>query len=206
MAEADKSPEISGTDRQGELASLLAAARASGARGLPPVHLWNPPHCGDIGLKISRDGLWHYQGSPIGRMPLVKLFASILRRDGDEHVLVTPAEKVSVAVEDAPFLAVEMAVEWAGEAGQTIAFRTNVDDIVRLGAQNPMRFAPGASDGLKPYILVRGDLWALASRPVFYELVELGETAMVEGVEMFGVRSQGSFFAMCRASSIGEWA
>src|SRR5690606_10201505 len=123
-------------------------------------HLWNPPFCGDIGMKIARDGAWFYQGSPIGRLAMVKLFASILRKDADRHVLVTPAEMVSVEVEDAPFLAVEMRRE-DGPGGGEFVFRTNLDDETRVGPEKPLRFERSAADGIKPYVLVRGDLWAL---------------------------------------------
>ena len=115
------------------LATLAVAARA---KGLPPVHLWNPPFCGDIDLRIARDGTWFYGGTPIGRLPLVKLFASILRKDPEGFRLVTPVEKVGITVEDAPFLAVEMKVE----RGSMLSFRTNVDDWVEAGADHLLRF------------------------------------------------------------------
>jgi len=199
MAEADKSHE---KEAATGLAGLAAAAQSAGGRTLPPVHLWNPPHCGDIGLRITCDGVWHYQGSPIGRAPLVKLFASILRKDPEGHVLVTPVEKISIEVEDAPFLAVALEVQNAGTAEQTVTFRTNLDDEAVAGPDHPLRFEPGASGGLKPYVLVRGDLWALATRPVYYELATLGEIATVDGAALFGVRSRGQFFPMCRADSL----
>lgn len=199
MAEADKSPE---KEAAAGLAGLAAAAQSASGRALPPVHLWNPPHCGDIGLRISRDGVWHYQGSPIGRAPLVKLFASILRKDLEGHVLVTPVEKVSIDVEDAPFLAVAMEARNAGTPEQSIALRTNLDDEAIAGPDHPLRFEPGASGGLKPYVRVRGDLWALATRPVYYELADLGEIERIDGKDMFGVRSQGKFFTMCLADDL----
>lgn len=182
---------------------MAKAAKEAGGRGLPPVHLWNPPHCGDIGLKIGRDGTWYYQNSPIGRIALVKLFSSILRKDRDEHVLVTPVEKVSVEVEDAPFVAVEMQVRGEADA-RALAFRSNVDDWVEAGPDHPLRFEEGAADGIKPYIRIRGDLWALVSRALFYDLVEIGEVREVDGVAMFGVASKGAFFAMARAEDIGD--
>ncbi len=139
------------------IAGLEALLKAQSGKGPAPVEKWNPPYCGDIGMKIRSDGVWIYQGSPIGRMPLVKLFAGVLRKDDDgKHYLVTPAEKVDVAVEDAPFLAVEMEVKGSGRE-QRLTFRTNVDDIVEAGPEHPIRFAvePG-SEGLKPYLHVRG--------------------------------------------------
>jgi hypothetical protein len=177
-----------------------AAARVKTA-GFPPVHLWNPPHCGDIGLKIGRDGTWFHQGSPIGRPAMVRLFSSILRKDPQGHVLVTPVEKVSVEVEDAPFVAVEMQVEGEGEA-RALRLRTHVDDWVTVDAAHPLRFEPGPSGGLKPYVLVRDALWALVARPVFYELAALGEVRQVEGRELFGVASGGAFFPMCPADAL----
>lgn len=170
---------------------LTQAQQGFPERGPAPVHLWNPPFCGDIGLKIARDGAWFYQGSVISRPSLVKLFASILRKDADRYVLVTPVEMVSVEVEDAPFLAVEMRVE-QGEAGPVLALRTNVDDEVRVGPDHQLRFEIGPSGGFKPYVLVRGGLWALVSRAVTLALVERGESR--DGV--FGIESGGAFFAM----------
>lgn len=150
--------------------ALLASASAA---SLPPVEQWNPPYCGDIGFEIRRDGTWIYQTSPIGRLPLVKLFSRILRRDDDGcHYLVTPAEKVLVRVEDAPFLAVEMEVRGTGNS-QELWFRTNVDDVVRCGPDNRLRFAlQPENGGLKPYVRVRGRLEALVTRAVYYDLVE----------------------------------
>ncbi|MDB5642957.1 MAG: hypothetical protein JWN07_2274 [Hyphomicrobiales bacterium] len=175
-----------------EPARLDALAKAAGdGRSLPPVHLWNPPHCGDIGLKIARDGTWSYQGSPITRPAMVRLFSTILRHDPDGHVLVTPVEKVAVEVEDAPFLAVSMAVE-----GETLVFTTNVGDEVRAGADHPLRFETGPADGVKPYVLVRGDLWALLTRALVYDLAELAQSRVADGRLQTGVSSQGQFFVM----------
>lgn len=170
---------------------------------LPPVENWDPPYCGDIGMRIRADGTWLYQNSPIGRKALVKLFSRILRKDADGRTyLVTPVEKVDVAVDDAPFLAVEMQVENPGP-DQQLVFRTNVDDVVRCGPDHPLRFdrEPG-SDGLKPYLLVRGRLEALLTRALYYDLVELAEPAPGEGDERLGIRSGGAFFAL-QAGSAG---
>jgi len=165
------------------------------------VHLWNPPDCGDIDMRIAADGVWHYCGSPIGRAPLVQLFASILRKDDDRYVLVTPVEKVGVRVDDAPFLAVEMqVVQTNGES--VLTFRTNVDDVVSADAEHPLRFERGAAEGLKPYVRVRGDLWALVKRALFYDLAALGASERWGDETWFGVRSGGVFFPMCRASEI----
>jgi hypothetical protein len=186
-------------DRPAAKDESAAAALEGLAAGLrqPPVESWNPPHCGDIGLKIRADGVWLYRGSPIRREPLVKLFASVLRKDADGRTyLVTPAEKVDVDVEDAPFLAVEMQVQGSGR-DQKLMLRTNVDDVVSCGAEHPLRFALGApGDGLKPYVLVRGRLEALLSRALLYELAELVIEEESSGIVVPGVWSGGTFFAM----------
>lgn len=183
----------------GGLTGLEAMLREQAGDRLPPVETWNPPYCGDIGMRIGSDGVWFYQNSPIGRKPLVRLFSRVLRRDDDgRHYLVTPVEKVDVTVDDAPFLAVEMGVSGAG-AGQMLTFRTNVDDVVQCGKDCPLRFAVEAiSEGLKPYLLVRGRLEALVTRAIYYDLVEL---AVIEG-EQFGVWSGGVFFPMEQAAAI----
>jgi uncharacterized protein len=167
--------------------------------GLPPVHLWNPPFCGDIDMRIAADGTWFYMGSPIGRKPLYQLFSRILRRDEDQYFLVTPVEKCGIRVDDAPFVAVRMTVSGQGEA-QVIGFETNVDDQVIVDAEHGMRFADEAgTDGLKPYVVVRTNLEALVSRALFYDLVALG--VVEDG--WFGVWSSGVFFPMKRAAEIG---
>ena len=176
-------------ESQGPLEALAAAAQ--GQKGLPPVHLWNPPLCADIGLKIARDGSWWHQGAPIARPALVRLFASVLRRDPDGYFLVTPVEKVPIAVEDAPFLAVSMR-ESAGE----LIFRTNLDDEVRVDADHPLRFEQGEAGGLKPYLRVRADLWALLTRALAYDLMERAETRQMNGREVMGVASGTHFFVM----------
>ena len=184
------------------LEALQAAIGSASVRKLPPIHLWNPPFCGDIDMRIARDGTWFYGGTPIGRAPLVQLFASVLRREKDRFVLVTPVEKVGITVEDAPFLAVEM--QASGLPGsQNIAFRTNVEDWVNVDADHPLRFEPGEADGLKPYVRVRGDLWALVKRALFYDLVDCGEVRDIGGKALFGVASAGTFFPMAPADTIG---
>jgi uncharacterized protein len=179
----------------------LAEAAVRKARGPAPVHLWNPPDCGDIDMRIAADGTWFYCGSPIGRLPLVQLFSSILRKDGDRYVLVTPVEKVGVRVDDAPFLAVEMHVEEA-DGGSRLTFRTNVEDRVTVDERHPLRFERDAAEGLKPYVRVRGDLWALVKRALYYDLVDLGVTERRGEEAWFGVRSSGAFFPMCPVSEI----
>jgi uncharacterized protein len=179
---------------------LAGLREAATAKGLPPVHLWNPPFCGDIPMRIARDGTWFYMNSPIGRKPLYRLFASILRHDDDgKYYLVTPVEKCGIVVEDAPFLAIRMSVDGTGEA-QAIAFETNVDDVVTVDTAHPLRFEDEeGTEGLKPYVLVRTNLEALVSRALFYDLVALGT---VRG-DWFGVWSSGRFFPMKKADEIG---
>jgi hypothetical protein len=179
------------------LGSLEALLRDASTRGLPPVERWNPPYCGDIGLAIRRDGTWLYQKSPIGRMALVKLFASVLRREADgRHYLVTPVEKVDVAVEDAPFLAVAMAIEGQGR-DQRITFRTNVDDIVACGPDRPLRFEKAKPDGgYKPYVTVRGRLEALVTRALYYDLMDLAIQTAAGAESRPGIWSGGAFFPL----------
>jgi hypothetical protein len=182
------------------LGGLREAAEAR-KRGPAPVHLWNPPYCGEIDMRIAGDGTWYYCGSPIGRAPLVQLFASILRKDEDRYVLVTPVERVGIRVDDAPFLCVEMGVDRAG-GEHTLTFRTNVEDIVTVDAEHPLRFERGAAEGIKPYVRVRGGLWALVKRALYYDLVALGKVEPWRGEDWFGVRSGALFFPMTRASEI----
>jgi len=186
--------------------AIAAAARREGGRGPAPVHLWNPPFCGDLDMRIAADGTWFYLGTPIGRLPLVQLFASVLKREGDRYFLVTPVEKCGIVVDDAPFLAVEMQAK-QGASGQVLHFRTNVGDWVACGPEHGLRFVTDpATEGLKPYLHVRRDLWAKVARPIFYDLVELGEERMLDGTPMFGVASGGSFFAMAPADSLKDFA
>lgn len=182
---------------------LRGLATLRDARGPAPVHLWNPPYCGEIDMRIARDGTWFYNGTPIGRPALVKLFSGVLRKDPERFVLVTPVERVGIIVEDAPFLGVELLREGEG-ASQSLRLRTNVDDWVEISARNPLKFSSGESGGLKPYALVRGELWALVKRALFYDLVAWGESRACEGEEMFGVSSNGAFFAMAPMRDIAD--
>jgi uncharacterized protein len=184
------------------LETLAGAARKAGQKGPPPLHLWNPPFCGDLDMRIAADGTWFYLKTPIGRPALVKLFASVLWREGEKYFLKTPVEKVGITVDDAPFTAVEMRAEGEG-AARTLAFRTNVDDWVAAGKDHALRFTPEEeTGGLKPYLHVRRDLWALVTRALFYDLVELGEERDVAGQRMFGVASGGEFYAMAPADAL----
>ena len=181
-------------------AEKAGSNKKTGEKGLPPVHLWEPDYCGDIGMKIARDGQWYYDNSPIGRKKLVRLFSTILRHDKDgEHYLVTPAEKIRVEVEDAPFVATLMHVSGSGQ-DQVLRFETNVGDFTEAGPDHTMRFEIDAESGEpSPYVHVRARLEALIARAVFYDLVELAEVH--DG--QFGVWSQGIFFPISSAEAAG---
>ncbi len=177
-----------------DLASLSLAEIAAlvEQRRLPPVDQWNPSHCGDSEMRIARDGTWYHQGSPIGRQAMVRLFATILRREADgRYVLVTPVEKLDIAVEDAPFVAVEMKAEGSGRNSR-LAFRLNTGDLVTAGRDHPLRFAAG-DDGPRPYLHVRGGLEALVARPVYYDLAE---RALADDAAAPGIWSDGAFFPL----------
>jgi hypothetical protein len=163
-------------------------------KGLPPVHLWNPDFCGDIDMRIARDGTWFYQGTPINRQPMVRLFSTILRKEGDAYFLVTPVEKVGIKVDDAPFVAISVRAEGSGD-DQTLYFSTNVEDEVRADAAHGIRVVDDPATGEPaPYVHVRAELQALIHRNVFYQLVEVAVPATVDGVEWLGVWSAGVFF------------
>lgn len=182
--------------------NLLASAAAVQKGGLPPVHLWNPPHCGDIDMRIARDGTWFYLGTPIGRPAMVRLFSTILRRDGDDYVLVTPVEKVGITVDDAPFVAVDVDV-----AGADLVFVTNVGDQVTAGPDHPIRVQYDAQTGAPaPYLLVRTNLEALIDRKTFYRLVDLGQIADHAGAAWFGLQSGGVFFPLLPAAQLDDLA
>jgi hypothetical protein len=178
-----------------------AASSTQASRGLPPVHLWNPAFCGDIDMRIAGDGTWFYMGTPIGRPALVRLFSTILKREGDKHFLVTPVEKIGIRVDDAPFVAVEMLKE-KDSRGRVLRFRTNVDDWVSCDSSHPLRFEAAAGGGLRPYLHVRAELWAKVTRAVYYDLVDMGEERVVDGQAKFGVASAGEFFAMADAEQV----
>ena len=183
------------------VAAREAANTTAGAKGLPPVHLWNPPFCGDLDMRIASDGTWFYMGTPIGRPALVRLFSTILKREGAKYFLVTPVEKVGIRVDDAPFLAVEMLK--GNDAGtRLLRFRTNVDDWVDCDSAHRLRFEASRDGGLTPYLHVRADLWAKVTRAIYYDLVDMGEERMVDGRPMFGLESAGEFFPMADAEQM----
>jgi uncharacterized protein len=176
-------PDLTGLSLA-EIAKLAAEAK------LPPVEAWNPTHCGDSEMRVARDGTWFHQGSPIGRPAMVKLFSTILRREPDGgYVLVTPAEKLDIVVEDAPFVAVEVKSEGQGR-DRSLAFRLNTGDLIMAGPDHPLRFET-REDGPHPYLLVRKGLEALVARPVYYELAN---AALDEGGDPPGLWSGGVFF------------
>lgn len=181
---------------------LAASVKAAAKKGPPPLHLWNPPFCGEIDMRIARDGTWFYLGTPIGRAPMVKLFSSILRREGDRYVLVTPVEKVGIQVDDAPLHAVDFTVAGEG-AAQALTFTTKTDDEATLGPDHPLRIPRDPETGEpSPYILIRAGLEARIDRKSFYRMVDLGCHAPVNGQSWFGVWSQGQFFPMIPSNEL----
>jgi hypothetical protein len=187
---------MSQAERVVGLEGVVAAASGPG-RGLPPVHLWNPEHCGDIDIVIKRNGLWFHEGTPIGREGLVRLFSSVLRKDPDGFHLVTPAEKLRIEVEDAPFIATRLDAV-TDEAGRPVLrFTTNVGDVVDAGPEHEIRVdTPGEDDEPRPYLHVRRGLEALIARPVFYELAELAVELDFPQGPMMAVQSGGAWFAV----------
>ena len=181
---------------------IAASARAAQKGGLPPVHLWNPPDCGDLNMRIARDGTWFYEGTPIGRPELVRLFSTILRKDGDRYVLVTPVEKVGIMVDDAPFVAVDFEVVGSGE-DQVLTFETNVGDYTTAGPEHSIRVTRDTETGEpSPYVHIRADLEALIDRKSFYRLVEIGAHAEHDGASWFGLWSGGAFFPVIPSSEL----
>jgi len=181
----------------GGLETVAQAARQAPGRGLPPVHLWNPAHCGEIDIVIKRNGLWFHEGTPIGREALVRLFSTVLRKDPDGIYLVTPVEKMKITVEDAPFVAVRVDRAKNDAGGEALRFLTNVGDEVEAGPDNAIRVEmdPGTGEP-SPYLHVRRGLEALIARPVFYELVEMAQERETADGPQLGVSSNGAWFAV----------
>ena len=171
------------------LEGVIAAAKQAPGRGLPPVHLWHPAHCGEIDIVIRKDGVWFHEGTPIGREALVRLFSTVLRKDPDGIHLVTPVEKMKITVEDAPFIAVRVDAE-----DGVLRFVTNVGDVVEAGPDNAIRVEMGEGGEPRPYLHVRRGLEALIARPVFYELVELAEERETPDGPTLGVASNGAWY------------
>ncbi len=184
-----------------DIPDLLRGLEGRPSRGAPPVDSWTPPFCGDIDMRIARDGTWYYRGTPILRPQMVRMFSSILRKDEEGYRLVTPVEKVAVTVEDAPFVVVSITVGTEG-----LNALTQVGDTVALGPLQPLRFESGAHDGLKPYVLVHGGLWALFSRAATTDLMNQAEVHPHEGDDWLGIASRGSFFPIAPARSLEDLA
>lgn len=203
MAESDQ--EVASRTSAPDAENLAKSIQGAKKKGLPPVHKWNPPFCGDLDMRIARDGTWWYMGTPIGREALVRLFSTVLRKDDDRYFLVTPVEKVGIQVDDAPFVAVDFRVEDEGGEGQRLIFVTNVGDEAEAGPEHPIRVARDAETGEpSPYVHVRADLEALVDRKSFYRLVEIGEHRDVDGESWFGVRSGGEFFAVIPSAELPD--
>lgn len=177
---------------------------ATNTRGLPPVEKWNPPFCGDLDMRIARDGTWFYLGTPIGRFELVRLFSSVLRKDGDKYFLVTPVEKVGIKVDDAPFVAVDFTVVGEGKE-QTLKFETQVGDFSTASGANPIRIVRDPKTGEpSPYVHIRAGLEALIDRKSFYRLIDLGIHEAHNGEQWFGVYSSGEFFPIIPSRELNE--
>lgn len=179
-----------------------AASAAAKGRGPAPVHLWNPPFCGDLDIRIARDGLWYYLGTPIGRAPLVKLFANILKREGDRYFLVTPVEKVGIRVDDAPLFAVDFEAEGTGP-DQVLRLFTKTEDEVTVDADHALRIVRDPATGEpSPYVHIRAGLEARIDRKTFYRLIDLGAHEMRDGVRWFGLWSSGVFFPIIPSAEL----
>jgi hypothetical protein len=178
--------------------NFLSCAAGVENRKLPPVDQWNPEFCGDIDIRIARNGSWYHEGRPFLRQSLVRLLSSILKREGDDYFLVSPVEKMRIQVEDVPFIAVGMTQEEA-DGKQILYFRTLTDDLVRLDAEHPLRVQTDSLSGEpRPYIQVRGGMEARIHRPVFYELVERGREVIRQGVPYLIIESAGQQFDLGR--------
>ncbi len=178
--------------------SLVASVKATKTKGLPPVHLWNPPFCGDLDIRIAKDGTWSYLGSPINRFELVRLFSSILKKEDGKYYLVTPVEKVGITVEDVPFVALDFDRDGDGKA-QSLTFTTHVGDSAVAGADHPIRIViDPETDEPSPYILIRANLEARIDRKSFYRLVDIG----THHDDWFGVWSGGQFFALIPSAEL----
>jgi uncharacterized protein len=181
---------------------LTASLGEIAKKGPPPVHLWNPPYCGEMDMRIARDGTWFHEGTPIGRVAMVRMFSSILKREGDRYFLVTPVEKVGIVVEDAPFLVVDFLAESTGQS-QKLTFYTKTEDMALAGPENAIRVTRDPHTGEPaPYVHIRAGMEGLIDRKTFYRLVELGTQETVDGTGWFGVWSAGVFFPMILSAEL----
>lgn len=190
-SQTHSSPPASGLEAL--LRAIPAGQTVEGYQNAAPVECWNPEYCGDLNMIIRADGRWDYENSPIGRQKLVRLFASVLKREGDNYYLVTPVEKIGIEVEDVPFIAIAMQQTGEGK-DQELVFETNVGDIVRAGNDNQLRFAKEGEEKLKPYLHIRHGLEARLSRPVYYELANLAQPENEQPEAAIGIWSGGCFF------------
>ncbi len=194
-------------NREQHYDSILQQANLHGKKGAPPIDKWDPPFCGDLDMQIKRDGTWFYGGTPIGRMPLVKLFASVLRREQDgSYVLVTPVEKTGLTVEDVPFIGTEINQLTDDEGIEALVLTTNLDDAVVISPDHPLRFERDDSNGgLVPYCRIRGRLDARLARPLLYQLADLGVERLHHGKNWFGVVSSDMFFPMMAMDELEQF-
>ncbi|MCY4005390.1 MAG: DUF1285 domain-containing protein [Rhodobacteraceae bacterium] len=199
-----KNPRDDGTRSVRPTVDTLASAAGKIARrGPAPVHLWNPPFCGQLDIRIARDGTWYYLGTPIGRQRLVKLFSSIIRKDNDRYYLVTPVEKVGICVEDVPFIAIDFDIKGCGR-GQSVTFLTNVDEQAIASAMRPVRVERAAQTGeVSPYVTVRANLEARIDRKSFFRLVDICCHEDRDGKSWFGLWSENTFFPFIPSAEIG---
>ena len=182
--------------------NIAAEVTRAAKKGPPPVHLWNPPYCGEIDMRIARDGQWYYLGTPIGRQPLVDLFSSILKREDDHYYLVTPVEKVGITVDDAPLFAWDVEVEGEGR-DQTLTFTTRTGDVVTAGPGHAIEVTRDSETGEpSPYIHIRRGLYARIDRKTFYRLVDIGTQEPLDGEPWFGLWSRNMFFPMIPAADL----
>ena len=199
MAKGGSAQLIVKPSAESVMASATAVAKGAGPA---PVHLWNPPFCGDIDMRIARDGTWFHEGTPIGRATLVKLFANILKREGDRYFLVTPVEKVGIRVDDVPFVAVDFDVTGEGDT-QTVTFTTNIGDRATAGPDHPLRVVRDATTGEpSPYVMIRSGLEARIDRKSFYRMVELCHDELHDGALWFGLRSADTFFPVIPSADL----
>jgi hypothetical protein len=175
-------------------AAIQTATQAAQDRALPPVDQWNPPFCGDIDMRIAKDGTWHYMGTPIGRPRLARLFSTVLKREGDAYFLVTPAEKVGIIVDDAPFLAIDFDCVGTGR-DQVLTFHTSMGDSTVADQTHPLRLGLRDDGNAAPYVEVRSGLDALIDRKSYFRLIDLACEEMIDGSMQLGVWSSGVFFS-----------